>query len=401
MPHEVVPLVDSASTSPRFRASAPPSKGRFTSSAALICVIFVAAVLVAHYLLWSASVRPDHLEGPDVLALAKEGGEPPKEGGEPPKEEGEPPTAPVAVQGDVIPPAVEEDPHDPPDTSVAVLPAPGDRQCKGIKYAFDNDGKPCMDLKTPMYKQLIYVTDRPDVQYLYCGIPKNGCTYHLAMLNRIYGAKNYESAATIHDKDRKNIFTLYARDSETIARMLSNETLPKYMVIRNPLRRTLSAYLDKVEPYLPESIRTSATFHDWIYDQFPVDLPADYDWRSTNPHWKPEREFCGYKIRDVQKVFKVFRVENPEDYVEYLYTIIPEKYLKDGWGRKENMNFRDHVLGPRKRTGNTDEKFERYFDDLDVFDHMAMILKQDIDVLGYREEVDEMRANLKRRMKVA
>lgn len=103
----------------------------------------------------------------------------------------------------------------------------------------------------------------------------------------------------------------------------------------------------------------------------------------------------------MQKVFKIFRVEEPEEYVEYLYSIIPEKYLRDGWGRKDNLSFRDHVLGPRKRTGNTNEKFERYFDNLEVFDHMAKILEQDIDVLGYRDEINELRANLKNRLEGA
>lgn len=269
--------------------------------------------------------------------------------------------------------------------------------CESRQHAIATNGTPCIDLKRAMVGQLIYITDTDKAKYLYCGIPKNGCTYHLALQNRLYGEDDYEAPYVVHNKSVKWYKSMFKQESEEIARMLTNSSMPKYLVVRNPLRRTLSAYLDKVQSNFPEENWSVELFHKWVYEQFPKTGPAGGRWLRINPHWRPQLEFCGYKVRDIQTYFKVFRVEEPQEYVDFLYEIVPDEFLSAGWGKGRNISFREHALGPRRRTGNTDDKFLKYYNKLEVFDHIAHVLQHDIRVLGYSDEVARLRESVKKR----
>lgn len=305
----------------------------------------------------------------------------------------------TAVTEDVAPAKVPEGATQVGKVLVGDTTASASRSCEGEEHAVDDDGKSCLsDLQWLITRSVIYVAEKPPINYMVCAIPKNGCTYHLAMINRIHGEAAYETTRVVHDVNRKNVYRLAARDTATIAAMLANSSIPKYIVVRNPLQRTMSAYLNKVEFFLPEEQRTVENFHKWIYKEFPKDLPVDRSWFGVNPHWMPQLEFCGFRVRDVHTYFKVFKVEDPKEYVDFMYNIIPDEYLRDGWAKDENLSFRAYVLGPRKRTEGTTDKFQKYWNNLEVFDHMTRVLSMDIEMLGYVEEVERMRETVKQNL---
>lgn len=271
--------------------------------------------------------------------------------------------------------------------------------CESDKHAVDDDGKSCMtDLEYKLFRSVIYVVDRPNIRYMVCAIPKNGCTYHLALINRIYGEENFESTGVVHDVERKKLYKLSTRGTEKAAQMLANSSIPKYAVVRNPLQRTMSAYLNKVEAFLPEKDRTVESFHAWVYREFPKGMPLDRSWKGMNPHWLPQMQFCGFSVRDVHSYFKIFRVEEPADYVSFIYKHVPKEYLENGWSQENNLSFHDYVLGPRERTEGTSEKFLKYFNDLEVFDHVVRVLDNDINAFGYQEDVKRLRESVKNRI---
>lgn len=271
--------------------------------------------------------------------------------------------------------------------------------CESAKNAVDDDGNSCMpDLQYRLFRSVIYVVDKPGITYMVCAIPKNGCTYHLAIINRIYGEEDFESTGVVHDVERKKNYKLSARGTDLAARMLVNASIPKYAVVRNPLQRLVSAYLNKVEAFMPENEHTVDNFHKWIYKEFPKDMSLDRSWEGMNPHWMPQMQFCGFNVRDVHTYFKIFRVEEPEDYVNFIYKHVPEEYLKDGWSPENNLSFREYVLGPRERTEGTSEKFLKYFNNLEVFDHVSKVLADDITSLGYQQDVKRLRDSVKERI---
>lgn len=256
------------------------------------------------------------------------------------------------------------------------------RTCLEGITAVDTEGRPCISLKNFTERTFIHYARTPETTYMYCSIPKNGCSYHIDMLHRVRGDYFPGRLKHLVVNKRKIMFT----NEQKAATLLSDSRVPKYMVIRNPMTRTLSGYLCKVESLLPEIEKTPARFRRWAQDEF-ANLTS---WEKVNSHWRAQTEFCGYGMRDIQKRFHVFRVEEPEGYVDFLYKIIPSQILEKGWG-DNSTNFRDFVLSPHKRTGNTEAKFYEYVGNLKTFDLLERTFRKDIDTLGYREQVTEMR----------
>lgn len=264
-----------------------------------------------------------------------------------------------------------------------------DRTCQSGKYAFDSNKNACMDLTWTTNDQVVFASEAQNVTYLYCGIPKNGCTYHLGLIYRIAGDPEYnEGGASVHSPLKKILYRLSQKEPERIKHLLTDPSVPKYMVVRNPIIRTLSAYLDKVEPRLAEENQTAESFRDWVYREFKP--PGEITDVPVNPHWRPQTQFCGFNVRDVYTYFTMFRTEQPEEFVDFVYNIVPSQYLGDGWGSR-NLSFHESVLGPRERTGNTEAHVANYFSDIDMFDYLANSLSEDIVRLNYSADVKQLR----------
>lgn len=242
----------------------------------------------------------------------------------------------------------------------------------------------CIPLHNLTERTFIHRVNATDVVYMYCSIPKNGCSYHIDLLHRV----NHDFFKGISKHRPYNKHKIVLNDSQEAANLLSNPNVPKYMVIRNPLTRILSGYLCKVEKYLPEADRTAEAFQRWARDQL-----TNLSWLDMNSHWRAQTTFCGYDLRDVQTKFSVFRVEKPAQYVDFIYDHVPHRVLDKGWGQNKT-DFRSFVLGPRVRTSNTELKFYRYIATVEFFDFLANAFDTDIRVLDYRREVDEMRRAL-------
>lgn len=249
--------------------------------------------------------------------------------------------------------------------------------------------------------QNIYFVDTEKVSYMYCAIPKNGCTYHFSLLLRIKYNKWTLQGGQIHGDKTKRLLRLGYQPNAKIDAKLGDPSIPKYAVVRNPMQRTLSAYKDKVERYVPLEERSAEIFYQWLKDEFPPDSRnrSEEDWTNTNAHWRPQTQYCGFHYPQIHQHITLLRFEQPEQYVEYLYKHMPGEYLERGWADGDK-SFRESTLGELKRTGNANSEFFEYFTSLEMFDYLAEQLQDDIDGLGYREEVDGMRAELEKIVKL-
>lgn len=277
------------------------------------------------------------------------------------------------------------------------------RTCDDEKYAVSSNGEPCTNLRRELKGSLIHYADGPDVQYLVCPIPKIGSTVHLSLVHRIYGTEDYHVTGVIHNATRKREIRLSSFENEVIGRMLANESLPKYLVVRNPMQRMLSAYLSKVEDRLtianPDAPLAGVNgFQEWAYKEFPKGDNQTGKWRGVNPHWTPQLEFCGFRVREIGRYFNIFHFERPAGFVDFLYKIVPLRYLQDGWRKRDNLSFREHVLSPFSKTDHTNDKFFRYYNTLEFFDHMAYYLAEEIEAFGYKNDIRDMRKELVERL---
>lgn len=246
------------------------------------------------------------------------------------------------------------------------------------------------DLAEAVRRQLIYAIDTPKIRYACCVPPKNGCTYHFGLLYRIAGIEDYESTPVVHDNGNKAGLNIERFSPVEIRDWLEDDAVPKYAIVRNPMMRTLSAYLDKVEPELPPNEQTVDHFENWIMQEFPKGKMTSGKRPKTNPHWMPQTEFCGVRA-NLHSKFRVFHFEEPQDYVDYIYDIIPREFLDDGWRRRDTVSLKEFMLGPKTRTAGTSSKFSKYFRSLKIFDHLAGELRRDTEVFGYEKEVASLR----------
>lgn len=258
---------------------------------------------------------------------------------------------------------------------------------------------PGQNLRRLLVIQKIFALRTREVSYVACLIPKNGCSYHIGLLHRVNGERNYENFSVIHNERAKLELDISRFPNKRIIRWLADPDIPRYAVIRNPMMRTLSAYLDKVEPYYDEEKKSPESFEKWLEEEFPLDSRRRKNARLWNPHWRPQYHYCGFRTENVHKALNLLRFEEPQKIVDYLYKFMPRRFVDDGWGRGDNVSLREFMLGPRKRTGGTEEKFLTYFRTAEMFDKLAAELQDDIRSLGYREEVDALRDQVLERQK--
>lgn len=237
----------------------------------------------------------------------------------------------------------------------------------------------------------VFRAHTPKASYLYCSVGKAGCTFHMGLLHRIYGTVLYEHRPTIHDGPTNRKWHLSRLSPTLLSQLLLDPTYHRYVIVRNPIARTLSAYRNKVEdPQKDPALKTVSTFHSWVFEQFPVEgqnRTVD-ELARMNIHWAPQYIHCG--MHEMQ-VFTVFKFEEPLSFINYLESFVPAEYLDHGWGDDRNLSFRQFQLGPRERTGHVQDNFYNYYDRLDVFDRVREQFQEDIDMFGYGDEVKKMR----------
>lgn len=271
----------------------------------------------------------------------------------------------------------------------------------GIRLAeplvYDDRDKNVVGLLTG---QMVYAVESSDVKYVVCSIPKCGSSYHVGLMLRVAGEQDYENFRVVHSGGGKQKWAVTRLGKKGILEWYANETVGKYVVVRNPMARTLSAYLNKVEVTLKEKERTVERFEKWVEEEFAPgrwDGPLKKkDFTGLHVHWRPQTLFCGFRSRSLYTPFRKLRFEDAAGIVEYLYEMMPERVVKDGWGKKANLSLREFMLRPKTRTTGADEKMIQYFRNLSVFDGLKKELKLDIKMLGYEQEVEELRREIER-----
>lgn len=219
-----------------------------------------------------------------------------------------------------------------------------------------------------------YVVDLPFAKYAYCMVSDNDVAEHRQIIQRLHGDHG--------DLDNRKAANL---DDRYVARVIRDDDFPKYIVVRNPLSRTLAGFKaveDRMQR-IPESQKVEA-FHKWVLRLFPPgrSFTAE-ELDRLDGHWIPQHIHCGmHKAR----VFKVFQYEQPDAFVSFLEDRVPGSVLQ-GWGSYQNMSFAD----VERRRYREVEEFVRYYNDTNVFDRVREFCRRDIEIFGYADQVEEMR----------
>lgn len=274
--------------------------------------------------------------------------------------------------------------------------------CDRPNALFDRSGKPCGDLVKISQRQNMFVSTVEGARFVTCVPPKNGNSYHKGVIFRLLGDPKYYDFRTVHFKEevlenmRVENFT-----SDEIASFFTDPAWPKYAVVRNPLLRTLSGYINSVEHNL-HSIGTTRSreesFQLWVRASFVSTYKPRITGGHRNQHVRSQFRFCGFNYDDMYKRWTIFKFEEPKGYVDYIYNTIPHVHLDDGWGDNMNNSFREFVLGPRSRTHDTSGKFASFIGSLELFDQLADALREETEFFGYKKAVADLRIDVENKL---
>eukprot|EP00189_Rhodosorus_marinus_P000114 CAMPEP_0113956450 /NCGR_PEP_ID=MMETSP0011_2-20120614/2075_1 /TAXON_ID=101924 /ORGANISM="Rhodosorus marinus" /LENGTH=548 /DNA_ID=CAMNT_0000966611 /DNA_START=50 /DNA_END=1696 /DNA_ORIENTATION=- /assembly_acc=CAM_ASM_000156 len=180
--------------------------------------------------------------------------------------------------------------HGTPSQEVVRKPAPAD---------FDMDSI----LASPLASRLIV---SETLKAMYCPLPKIACSNWKSLFRKLEGFKDYKNLALAHDKANSGLKYLKDYTEEEALKMVQDPEWLKFVFVRDPASRLLSAYLDKFdrrELDSPEFIKFFDQLLGFQYRKNAVELfmPSfeefimyvgrqnDFD---MNEHWAPQVYLC-------------------------------------------------------------------------------------------------------------
>ncbi|KAJ8903886.1 hypothetical protein NDN08_000419 [Rhodosorus marinus] len=147
-------------------------------------------------------------------------------------------------------------------------------------------------------------------KFIFCPVPKVANSNWKYLIRKIEGAKDYMDLTLAHDQDTSGLRYLSDYSPEEVEYLLYKSGYHKFVFVRDPYTRLLSAYMDKlVNKYeSKEEYRIwLGKLYDWkhvresdfINDARPsfqafVDELLKQDPDRMNEHWMPQAYVCGF-----------------------------------------------------------------------------------------------------------
>lgn len=143
------------------------------------------------------------------------------------------------------------------------------------------DGKPFVEINRMRWAHRIYVNEEHSL--LYCSIPKVASTSFLLWMRRLQGLPEIEGQKTrnFHKLGVNGIKRLSSNFTELQAvKILTDSGVYKFVFVRNPWKRILEVYLDKV---MKGGLERSRYY--WYHKFFaPLQEPIFYNKKKRHPY---------------------------------------------------------------------------------------------------------------------
>ncbi len=256
---------------------------------------------------------------------------------------------------------------------------------------------PRQNLTTAMLDKIL-VDDQHRI--LYCVIPKVGCTnwkkVFVQMSGKLNISRNSTKPLNVHDeKFMRNLGFHYLSDYSKNEIVEKIQTYYKFMFVRNPLERLLSAYRDKFTQYNkytkffqykygrmiigryrknPNRLSVmrghDVTFAEFV--KYVIDLPARHE--SFNPHWVVYHKIChpckiSYNF--------IGKMENIDTDAAYVINRIQSQSKNDSCSKS--------FPPPPKKRLRTGSVLHKFYHDIPAGDiqRLIYVYKRDFQLFGY------------------
>lgn len=244
---------------------------------------------------------------------------------------------------------------------------------------------PIGELLTRKYSENIIVSERS--RLLYCPVPKVANTNWKYLIRKFEGFDDYADVHRAHLRQTSGLRYLSDYSPKEAARLLADPSYFKFVFVRDPYTRALSAYMDKFRKrdqfFVPHLYMPFlADLYDWGYvksvdvasaprpsfRQF-VDELAKMDPTVMNSHWRPQTLHCG--VGEMPYDF-IGRMENLERDAKHVLKVL----------NKTSEHFPTHNEIEFQPSGASTPAAEELYT-LDLMFKVRVIYQKDFSLLAY------------------
>lgn len=263
----------------------------------------------------------------------------------------------------------------------------------------------------PSKKWEPYYGSVPGKELTVCLPPKNGCTYWKALLMRMNGHPSWNDADP-HSRHNPDINGLTWSTAGLDTPSVTHEGNLAVMLVRNPITRVLSAYLDKsqdvhgVYTWMHEYTDRYGKpyrqgFADWVTHEEQLIIKGESD-----AHWRRQSDICGINFGAKWDLY--LKVECRQHWGPSLFDRYNmHQWTDDGWGADEKQPFiatdeennikstwiegvqHNSVSGKHNRGGTDLEDVCEYYWDY-TFVKVVRLYAKEIKSFGYLKDVRSM-----------
>lgn len=282
--------------------------------------------------------------------------------------------------------------------------------CKNSTTSFNRFGLPCIKYGGG-YTYTVRIPE-PNLTYVFCIPPRCSSALHRAIALRVMELGNWDQQPI----KNKNWSSLMFKANE-FAPLLLNDSIPRFIVVRNPMARAVSAFIRTFQYDSDDEPKMVMYFEQWVIrtmrwtssERIQIEPISWKQYKYPKSHLIPQTMFCGFSVRDVWKYFTIFKLEDKKPMADFMYNFMPKRYLY-GWGASNaslysllmadiHVNTTQNKIGDllsylafhRKRS---DSKLESFYRNRDIFDRVATAYTQDIYLLNYVDDVHSLRKSL-------
>eukprot|EP01084_Bolivina_argentea_P268574 456228_1 len=213
-------------------------------------------------------------------------------------------------------------------------------------------GKTNITLKSYEYKHFRFkILKDTSHKYMYCNIAKNANTLFKTLFYALY--KNDPTTAKVHVFDNRNKSddnNIYIANNNEYKDILNDKTWQKLVIIRDPLERLLSAFLDKCLRCEEENCwycDGGYTNNFTLYVERMIDEIENRNGRHLNHHFLPQHLYCDlYKtFQYYNKVIVYSKYTIVNDTINLLNSLDLIEYYNH-WGKYHNKTMFEKQVHP-------------------------------------------------------
>jgi hypothetical protein len=165
-------------------------------------------------------------------------------------------------------------------------------------------------------------------KFIFSYIPKVACTNWKCIFRYMNGSNDYLNCDLAHSLNSGLIFL---SDLDNSNELLLNSEIKKYSCVRNPYSRLLSAYLNKINPFVLKE-KDEKDYYYNIFNQISIYKQQNYnqkefvdfecfvnwlfDLRTYDPHWESQTKLIHF---DTVKYDFIARLENLQDDADFIF----------------------------------------------------------------------------------